>query len=104
LAYDARSRGISPLFPQRDEAFTMDFSYSKQEQAFRDEVRAWIDATIPGDFGSEYWPAPEDEDQYDKVARDWQQKMYDGGWIGIDWPEEYGGRSLSPVESFIFQE
>lgn len=82
----------------------MDFSFSTAEQTFRSEVKTWIGANVPGDFGTEAWPAPKDEDKYEKVSRDWQQKMYEGGWIGIDWPAQYGGRSLSPVESFIFQE
>jgi len=82
----------------------MDFSYSPAELEFREEVRAWIDANIPGDFGSEAWPKPDDPEAYKKVAFDWMTRLYEGGWVGIDWPKEYGGRAATPIEQFIFME
>ncbi len=82
----------------------MDFSYSTAELAFRDEVRDWIDKNIPGDFGTPAWPKPEDPAQLKRVTLDWMKKLYDGRWTGIDWPEQYGGRSASPIEQFIFME
>lgn len=82
----------------------MDFSYSPTELAFRDEVRAWIDENIPGDFGSEAWPKPDDPEELRKATFDWMKKLYDGRWVGIDWPEEYGGRSATPIEQFIWME
>ncbi len=82
----------------------MDFSYSTAELGFREEVRAWIKKNVPGDFGSESWPAPNDEDAYRKTCFDWMKKLQGGGWVGIDWPKEYGGRSASPIEGFIWLE
>ena len=82
----------------------MDFSYSDKELAFRDEVRAWIKANVPGDFGTDAWPAPKDPEQYKKVCFGWMKKLQEGGWSGVDWPQEYGGRSASPIEQFIWQE
>lgn len=82
----------------------MDFSYSPSELEFRDEVRAWLQENIPGDFGSEAWPKPEDPEELRKVTFDWMKKLYEGRWAGIDWPEEYGGRSASPIEVFIWLE
>src|SRR5437867_4004578 len=82
----------------------MDFSYSSRELAFRDEVRAWIHENIPGDWGSEKWPIPEDELGQERGLREWGRKLYQGGWAGITWPKEYGGRGATPIEQFIFQE
>jgi alkylation response protein AidB-like acyl-CoA dehydrogenase len=47
---------------------------SPDEEAFRAEVRAWIEANPPGD---------------DRV--EWSRKMHDAGYAGLTWPEEYGG-------------
>lgn len=82
----------------------MDFSYSPKELAFRDEIRAWMAANVPGDWGTPQWPAPEDPDELDRQVREWGKKLYEGGWEGITWPREFGGRGASPIEQFIFQE
>lgn len=82
----------------------MDFTYSTEERAFRAEVREWLAANVPGDWGSSAWPIPASREEYEKVAKEWHRKMYDAGWVGIDWPKQYGGREATPIDSFIFQE
>lgn len=82
----------------------MDFSYSPQETAFREEVRGWIKTNVPGDWGTPAWPVPETEEGYYKEMQRWGRKLFDGGWSGITWPKEYGGRGASPIEQFIFQD
>src|SRR5690242_17727387 len=82
----------------------MDFSYSTAELDFRTEVRDWIKKNIPGDFGTAKWPKPEDPKQLKDVTFAWMKKLHDGRWTGIDWPKEYGGRSATPIENFIFME
>lgn len=82
----------------------MDFSLSNEEVAFRGQVRAWVSANVPCDYGSAGWPEPlEDRERY-RVMREWTQKLYDGGWAGVTWPKEYGGRGATPVEQFLFLE
>ena len=34
--------------------------------------------------------------------RDWQRKLHEGGWAGISWPTEYGGRGATMIEQAIF--
>jgi alkylation response protein AidB-like acyl-CoA dehydrogenase len=36
--------------------------------------------------------------------RDWQGRLAGGRWVGVAWPEEYGGRGLGPAEHFVVQE
>ncbi|TAK98542.1 MAG: acyl-CoA dehydrogenase, partial [Rhodospirillaceae bacterium] len=36
--------------------------------------------------------------------RGWQRAQFDGGWAGIAWPKEYGGRGLSPTQQLIWCE
>ena len=76
----------------------MDLTFSPTETAFRDELRAWLSANGPGD-------APlHDEDLHYAYRRDWQRKLADGGWAGVHWPVEYGGRGATMTESAIFFE
>src|SRR5919106_727391 len=76
----------------------MDLTLNQEEQAFRDEVREWLDANHPG-------PAPEGDDAARfEFEREWQGKLHSAGWAGISWPKEYGGRGATLIEQAIFSE
>jgi alkylation response protein AidB-like acyl-CoA dehydrogenase len=75
----------------------MDLTLTQEEQAFRDEVRAWLEANHPG-------PEPDGEEAKFEFRRTWQRKLHDGGWAGISWPNEFGGRGASLIEQAIFSE
>src|ERR1700759_248799 len=79
----------------------MDLRYTAPEQAFRDELRTWLAATLAG-VGA---PPPHD-DWPARRAYDlrWQQLLFQAGYAGVDWPAEGGGRGSSPVEQLIFKE
>jgi alkylation response protein AidB-like acyl-CoA dehydrogenase len=83
----------------------VDFTLTPEQEAFREEVRAWLKVNIPRDWearamGSADVPRPE---AYDAM-RVWQRKLYDAGFIGLTWPKEYGGRSLTFLEEMILHE
>ncbi len=82
----------------------MDFRYTPEQEAFRTEVRSWITANIPGDYGSPAWAIPKGEKAQNAESRAWGRKLYEGGWSGITWPKEYGGRGATPIEQFLFSE
>lgn len=75
----------------------MDLSYSPAEEAFRSELRAWLQQNPPG-------PEPEALEQWVAYGKAWQRRLYDAGWCGIHWPAAYGGRGASLIEQCIFQE
>jgi alkylation response protein AidB-like acyl-CoA dehydrogenase len=61
--------------------------------AFRATAREWLDAnrdTAPRDYGAILPSALADE------GRAWQRQLLDAGFAGIHWPEEFGGRGLTP--------
>jgi alkylation response protein AidB-like acyl-CoA dehydrogenase len=79
----------------------MDLAPTQQEQAFRSQLRDWLEA-------NKSWSdrAPRHDDLSEEFAslRAWQRKLAAGRWVGVTWPEEYGGRGLGPVEHAIVQE
>jgi alkylation response protein AidB-like acyl-CoA dehydrogenase len=76
----------------------MDLTFTDSETAFRDELRAWFDSHDAG-------PEPtHDEDAHLLWRRDWQRQLNEGGWAGVHWPVEYGGRGATLTESAIFFE
>jgi alkylation response protein AidB-like acyl-CoA dehydrogenase len=84
----------------------MDFKYSDEAEAFRREFRAWLDSNPPAHSS--------DDDQIGEFAAvgsaswkhhlAWHRKMYSGGWVGITWPKEYGGRGATLEQSIVFGE
>jgi alkylation response protein AidB-like acyl-CoA dehydrogenase len=80
----------------------MDLNLNPNEQRFRDEFRAWLETNVP-----EEWKGntnAEDREDYIEYLRDWQRKLYNGGWAGISWPKDYGGRGATLIEQAIFLE
>ena len=75
----------------------MDLTLSPQEQAFRDELRAWLEENHPGE-------EPAGDEAAFEFRRKWQRQLADAGWAGLSWPEEYGGRGATLIEQAIFNE
>ena len=75
---------------------------------FRAEAREWLEAharprTGPGDWSNgPRDPSWDAECEYFERCREWQRTLYDGGWAGITWPAEHGGRGGSPAEAVVF--
>ena len=81
----------------------MDFDYSPQEEAFRQELRAWLDANPPDGYDPETFELIDQEDRF-RIKFDWQKKLHTAGWVGIHWPQEYGGRGATIMEQTIYQQ
>jgi alkylation response protein AidB-like acyl-CoA dehydrogenase len=78
----------------------MDLGLTDSETRFRDELRGWLKANLPAKMVK----TADNAKEYYQYLADWQQKLYDGGWAGVSWPKEYGGRGASFIEQAIFQE
>ncbi len=65
----------------------MDFQLTTEEEAFRDEVRAFLDENLPVTDGSE-----------------WLRKVREKRWVGFSWPEEVGGGGGSIMQQVILKE
>jgi alkylation response protein AidB-like acyl-CoA dehydrogenase len=86
----------------------MDFDESAEEAAYRAEARAWLSAhatlkdphkSTPMSMGE---ADPEAEREHVRQSKAWQRTLFEGGWAGITWPKEYGGRGGTPIEAIIF--
>ena len=76
----------------------MDLDFPDEQQRFREEVRTWLAENRP----REQRPSdPAAQREYDLA---WQRTQWEGGWAGIAWPAEYGGRGLSLLEQLIWYE
>ena len=79
----------------------MEFKFTAEDEAFRNELRSFVDTELPpGWEGRGRYP---EEDDWD-LTRVMRGKMAAKGWLTMHWPEEYGGQDASAVKSAIFNE
>ncbi len=74
----------------------MDLSYSKQDKAFRKQVRAWMKKNVPQKDTSLSRLAPDDPRRIER-AKAWQRSLHQAGYVARGWPKEYGGQGDSDV-------
>ena len=79
----------------------MNFDFTEAEEAFRKDVRAWLEANLPDDLrGKAFASSRADVDEVRRL-RAWQKTMAQAGYVGMDWPREFGGRGAPITEMVI---
>jgi alkylation response protein AidB-like acyl-CoA dehydrogenase len=76
----------------------MNLDLTAEEQAFRDEARTWLRDNLPTE------PRPPEGAEMREFDLAWQRTLFEGGWAGISWPVEYGGRGLTDIQQMIWYE
>jgi alkylation response protein AidB-like acyl-CoA dehydrogenase len=82
----------------------MDLRDSPEQARFRAEVRAWLAANLPEGWGTPAFEMPRGVEERVAFAQSWQRRLHEGGWSGLEWPREFGGRGAGVVESLIYGE
>jgi alkylation response protein AidB-like acyl-CoA dehydrogenase len=82
----------------------VDLTPSAEQQRFRSEVREWLHANLPWEYGVGLPPRPEDLAEEVREGRVWQAKLAAARLVGVTWPARYGGRGAGPLEHYIVQE
>jgi alkylation response protein AidB-like acyl-CoA dehydrogenase len=82
----------------------MDFEYTEEQEEFREDLRTWLHDNLPAGWLDGERPNLNDTEERIEFLLDWQRKLYEGGWAGIHWPEEYGGAGASLIEQVIYNQ
>ena len=77
----------------------MQLTYTPEQQAFRAEVRAWMETHVP----KEPLITLECREGYDQHVA-WERTLASGNWGMVTWPEQFGGRGLDLIQWLIFEE
>jgi len=72
-------------------------------EAFRADLRRWLDTNVPDDLRPENADRLPDDERVRRL-RAWQRKLAEARWVGITWPEEYGGRGAGISEQIVYVE
>lgn len=83
----------------------MDLTYSDADQAFRAEVRGWLEEHLTGEWAAlrGLGGAGRDHEAHDERVA-WNRLLAQHGWTCVGWPREHGGRGLSLAQQVIFHE
>jgi alkylation response protein AidB-like acyl-CoA dehydrogenase len=83
----------------------MQLSFSPEDEKFRSEVAAWLKDNLVGEFAKlKFRGGPGDEHMYSAERKKWEQKLAQGGWVGVGWAKEFGGLGCSIEQQVIFNE
>ena len=78
----------------------MDLNFSADEIGFREEVRAFVDANLPGDIRDRMRRG--DESHLAEDVRRWQRILFERGWGAAMWPSEFGGTGWDKTRQYLF--
>src|SRR5262249_25147936 len=81
----------------------MDLNLTPEALAFQDELRTWLRTNLHRPWREELRDPAATEDSLVELRRAWQRKLYQGGYLGMGWPAEWGGRGATEVEKAIFE-
>ncbi len=83
----------------------MKLSFSAEDERFRTEVADWLAANLMGEFAQlKFRGGPGDEHSFPEERKRWEQKLAEGGWTCVGWPQQHGGRGCSIEQQVIFFE
>ena len=79
----------------------MDLAFTPEEQAFRQEVRAWVQSHLPADLAHKVHKGLH-------LGRDdlqrWAKILGQQGWLAAGWPAAFGGPGWTAVQKYLFEE
>lgn len=74
----------------------MDFGFTEEEDAFRQEIREFLSTELDPDYKG--------RTPLDRFSREFTRKLADKGWLGVGWPKEYGGLGRPHTEQLVYSE
>jgi len=79
----------------------MNFDFTDEQEAFRKDVRQWLERNLPDELRGRAFASSRADVEEVRQLRAWQKTMAEAGYVGMDWPREFGGRGASIVEMVI---
>ena len=74
----------------------MDLKFSAEDEAYRLKLRSWLEDNMPSE------PPPQNQDAGFAYRRDWQRKLYDGGWVGSPFTLQISDRNQVCLDLLVF--
>ena len=83
----------------------MDLRFSREDERFRDQVRTWLEENLADGFADlRGRGGPGEEHALIDERRVWERRLAEGGWTGLAWPADCGGRDATLMQQVIYNE
>jgi alkylation response protein AidB-like acyl-CoA dehydrogenase len=82
----------------------MDWKFTPEEEAFREELRGFLSANLPTDWNDASFTLPASSEERNTLADKISQSLADRQWLAMAWPKEYGGLDAPHMQQMIFNE
>jgi alkylation response protein AidB-like acyl-CoA dehydrogenase len=80
----------------------LELDLTPADEAFRQEVRSFLDENLPKGWSTRAYRGPRDERGRIELQRDWQRRLHAAGLVAIAWPVAYGGRGAGFVQQMLY--
>jgi len=81
----------------------VDLRFSAADLAFAAEVRDWLGKHLTGRFANLVGRGGSGNEEFYELRLEWERELHAGGWTGLGWPAEYGGRPASMTQRVLFE-
>ena len=81
----------------------MDLRFSAADLVFAAEVRDWLGQHLTGRFADLVGRGGSGNEEFYELRLEWERELHAGGWTGLGWPAEYGGRPASMTQRVLFE-
>jgi alkylation response protein AidB-like acyl-CoA dehydrogenase len=81
----------------------VDLRFSAADLAFAAEVRDWLGQHLTGRFADLVGRGGSGNEEFYELRLEWERELHAGGWTGLGWPAEYGGRPASMTQRVLFE-
>jgi alkylation response protein AidB-like acyl-CoA dehydrogenase len=81
----------------------MDFRFTAEDEAFRDELCDWLSDHLVGEFARYKGVGGPSDDRHWELRLAWEKELAADRWLNVTWPSEYGGRGGTVTQEIIFQ-
>jgi alkylation response protein AidB-like acyl-CoA dehydrogenase len=82
----------------------VDLTPTAEQRRLRAECRSLLEANLPWEYGTGLPPRHATLDDEVAFGRSWQRRLAEGRWVGVTWPEAYGGRDAGAFAHYVVQE
>jgi len=79
----------------------MDFRLTPEQEAFREEFASWLTDNLPDDWDASRYRNYDSQEEWGRAYRDFQRRLFDGGYTAMHYPKDYGGQGKTLMEEVI---
>jgi alkylation response protein AidB-like acyl-CoA dehydrogenase len=79
----------------------MDFRLSPEQEVFREEFGSWLEKNLPDDWNPSRYRNYDSQEEWGRVYRKFQMRLFNSGYTAMHYPKEYGGQGKTLMEEVI---